>query len=105
MTLRKEVERRARSRREYCHSQTRFSTQTFALEHITPRSLGGLTVLENLALACQECNNHKYNRTQSARPRRTGSWDRRNLQTALDHFTAMAGAITQKTMPRRGNDR
>lgn len=68
MTLREEVERRARGRCEYCHSQARFSTQTFALEHITPRSRGGRTTLDNLALACQGCNNHKYNRTQSVDP-------------------------------------
>jgi len=68
MTLRDEVERRAHGRCEYCHSQARFSTQTFALEHITPRSRGGLTVSQNLALACQGCNNHKYNRTQSVDP-------------------------------------
>lgn len=68
MTLRDEVERRAHGRCEYCHSQARFSTQTFALEQITPRSRGGRTVSDNLALACQGCNNHKYNRTQSVDP-------------------------------------
>ena len=68
MTLREEVERRARGRCEYCHSQARFSTQTFALEHVIPRSRGGHTVTDNLALACQGCNNHKYNRTQWADP-------------------------------------
>ncbi len=27
------------------------------LDHLTPRSAGGRTVIENLALACQACNN------------------------------------------------
>ncbi|MEI6236551.1 MAG: HNH endonuclease [Planctomycetota bacterium] len=36
--------------------------QPFAIEHIRPRCHGGKTVLSNLALACQGCNNHKYNK-------------------------------------------
>ena len=68
MTLREVVERRARRRCEYCHSQARFSMQAFALDHITPRSRGGRTVPDNLALVCQGCNNHKYNHTQSVDP-------------------------------------
>ena len=37
-------------------------------EHIIPKSQGGKTTLENLALACQGCNNHKYNKTEGADP-------------------------------------
>jgi len=45
---------------EYCKSQAKFATQAFSVEHIIPRSRGGQTVIDNLALACQGCNNHKY---------------------------------------------
>lgn len=33
-----------------------------------PESLGGETTAENLALACQGCNNKKYNKTQALDP-------------------------------------
>lgn len=42
--------------------------QSFSAEHIVPRSQGGATALENLAFACQGCNNHKYNKTQGRDP-------------------------------------
>jgi hypothetical protein len=53
---------------EYCHSQARFAIQPFSVEHIVPRSQGGRTVLDNLALACQGCNNHKYTKTHGRDP-------------------------------------
>jgi 5-methylcytosine-specific restriction endonuclease McrA len=53
---------------EYCKSQARFATQSFSIEHIIPRQLGGETTLENLALACQGCNNHKYTKTEARDP-------------------------------------
>lgn len=33
-----------------------------------PRSTGGETTLDNLALSCQGCNNHKYCRTTATDP-------------------------------------
>ena len=59
---------RARGLREYCRSQERFATQGFSVEHIVPRQQGGRTVLRNLALACQGCNNHKYAKTEAGDP-------------------------------------
>jgi hypothetical protein len=53
---------------EYCLSQARFSTDSFSIEHIIPRSLNGPTELSNLALACQGCNNHKYNKIKGIDP-------------------------------------
>lgn len=38
---------RARGCCEYCRSQARFATQTFAAEHIIPRQAGGRTELDN----------------------------------------------------------
>jgi len=51
---------RARDCCEYCRSQTRFATQSFAIKHIIPRSRGGETHLDNLALSCEGCNGHKH---------------------------------------------
>lgn len=59
---------RARGCCEYCRSQARFSMQSFSVEHIEPRSQGGRTALDNLALACQGCNNYKYAKTEGRDP-------------------------------------
>ena len=64
-TRRLDVERRAQGRCEYCQSPAKYSPQSFSLDHIIPRGQGGETSLDNLALACQGCNNHQYNKTQS----------------------------------------
>ena len=52
----------------YCLSQERFATQAFSKEYIVPRSKGGPEDTDNLALACQGCNNHKYTRTEAMDP-------------------------------------
>jgi hypothetical protein len=62
--LRKTIVERAKGCCEYCQSQAKFATQTFSVEHIKPQSKGGKTTADNLALACQGCNNHKYNKTE-----------------------------------------
>jgi len=53
---------RARECCEYCYSQLRFTNLSFSIEHIIPKSQGGQTTLDNLALSCQSCNNHKYDK-------------------------------------------
>jgi hypothetical protein len=47
---------------EYCKSPANISSQPFVIEHIIAKSRGGSSMLSNLALACQGCNNHKYNK-------------------------------------------
>jgi hypothetical protein len=42
--------------------------QSFTVDHILPRSLGGAPETENLALACSGCNAHKYNKTEGPDP-------------------------------------
>lgn len=42
--------------------------QPFSVEHIAPRSRKGTSTAENLAFACQGCNNHKYTRTEATDP-------------------------------------
>lgn len=53
---------------EYCFSQATYSPQPFSVEHIVPISKGGKNDLDNLALACQGCNNFKYVKTQGLDP-------------------------------------
>jgi len=68
-TLSKQLKQRVAERGkhccEYCLSQARFATQSFSIEHIKPRSQGGKTALNNLALACQGCNAHKYTKIEA----------------------------------------
>jgi hypothetical protein len=41
---------------------------TFHIEHITPQSRGGRTLIDNLALACPACNLHKSDRVLAHDP-------------------------------------
>jgi hypothetical protein len=62
------IRERARGRCEYCQSPIGFSTEPFTAEHIHPRSRGGPTTLDNLALACTGCNGHKGVKIQAPDP-------------------------------------
>ena len=66
--LRQLVIDRAHGCCEYCYSQSRFSMQSFSVEHIRPVSKAGFSTEDNLALSCQGCNNHKYNKTDGYDP-------------------------------------
>lgn len=66
--LKQKVAERGKHCCEYCLSQARFATQSFSIEHIKPRSQGGDFTLDNLALACQGCNAHKYTKTEAYDP-------------------------------------
>jgi 5-methylcytosine-specific restriction endonuclease McrA len=46
---------------EYCHSPEKISASRFTIDHLQPRSLGGSDTEENLALACNRCNQNRYN--------------------------------------------
>ncbi len=65
---RKLVRERAEYLCEYCHSSEEASAALFAIDHITPQSLGGSDDAENLALACQRCNGYRYNFTTGIDP-------------------------------------
>jgi HNH endonuclease len=65
---RKIVIARAKQCCEYCYCQADFSPQSFSVEHITPRNRDGQTVLENLALSCQGCNNFKHIKSEGIDP-------------------------------------
>jgi hypothetical protein len=54
--LRKQVLQRDKHRCVYCGSAAT------AVDHVFPKSLGGLTVERNLVAACRPCNSHKGGR-------------------------------------------
>ena len=64
-----EVKKRADGRCEYCHAPQILIGQSFHIDHILPRSLGGKTVSLNLCLACAHCNIAKGNRVKARDPR------------------------------------
>jgi hypothetical protein len=54
-----EVRRRASGRCEYCHLPQSAFRRPFHIEHIVARQHGGMSRLDNLALACWNCNLRK----------------------------------------------
>ena len=56
---RKFVTERAESRCEYCCAPEIVTGESYHIEHITPRALGGADDLTNCALSCITCNGHK----------------------------------------------
>lgn len=52
---------RAEYRCEYCHAPEFAFNFAFEVEHIHPRSQGGDSSSENLALSCASCNGFKSN--------------------------------------------
>ena len=69
MSLRQTIEERARYRCSYCQSQMRILGASLTVDHIIPESLGGATTIENLCLACWDCNLLKSNRITAIDPR------------------------------------
>lgn len=57
------VEARAGGGCEYCRLLQAATGVTFHIEHLVPRSRGGRTVMNNLALSCPGCNMAKTDRT------------------------------------------
>jgi hypothetical protein len=65
---RAEVAARAGHRCEYCHLPTRGQVATFPIDHVTPKTVGGTTDVENLALTCPHCNAYKWTATDGPDP-------------------------------------
>jgi hypothetical protein len=53
------VRHRAQALCEYCHTAEQWQYVPFTVDHIMPLAQGGITALENLALACFHCNRRK----------------------------------------------
>jgi hypothetical protein len=66
--LRLEVAERSNYRCCYCLSQEDISGLKCTVDHIIPESLGGETEIDNLCLACWDCNLHKQNRISTIDP-------------------------------------
>jgi 5-methylcytosine-specific restriction endonuclease McrA len=60
---------RAGNRCEYCQLPTRGQLATFPIDHILPKSQGGSQELDNLALTCPHCNDHKWTGTEGIDPK------------------------------------
>ncbi len=57
--LRDRVWSRANSRCEYCQLPQAYTDAGHEIDHVIAEKHHGLTVIENLALSCFHCNNHK----------------------------------------------
>ena len=62
------IRHRAQRRCEYCRMSQSLQGATFHVEHIVPRSRGGSTTDENLALACPGCNLRKADQVAAVDP-------------------------------------
>ena len=100
---------------EYCLSQACYSATTFSIEHIKPISQGGGTELNNLALACQGCNNFKYTATEALDPLtgvraalynpREDSWSDHFVWTADGTFMLGTSKVGRATIERMKQNR
>jgi 5-methylcytosine-specific restriction endonuclease McrA len=85
-TLAREVRERAGNICEYCLLPQDSQEATFHIDHVVPRSRGGPTILDNLALACVTCSLRKAARHRVRDPHtgrsvplfnpRTDTWSR-----------------------------
>ena len=66
--LRQKVVRRAKKRCGYCLVSALITGVDLQIEHVWPTSQGGLTVEENLWLACAECHQRNGDRTSFVDP-------------------------------------
>jgi hypothetical protein len=65
---RRVVRERARHRCEYCHADERWQFIRFTTDHVLPQSAGGSDAIDNLALACRNCNERRGNRLEGRDP-------------------------------------
>ena len=63
------VKERAVGRCEYRHAPRILIGQTFHIDHILPRALGGTTASKNLCYVCAHCNIAKGSRAMARDPR------------------------------------
>jgi HNH endonuclease len=66
--LRDRVLAQAGYRCGYCRSSSAITGTGLEIDHLTPESLGGPTVEENLWAACRDCNNAKKARVEAIDP-------------------------------------
>jgi HNH endonuclease len=105
ISLQRRVRLRAGDRCEYCRLAQAGQEATFHVDHVVPRVAGGVTALENLALACVSCSLRKGARSLAIDPA-TGAATQLfhpRLHVWSDHFGADAsGEILGLTAVGRG---
>ncbi len=67
-TLRRQVQKRAGGRCEYCRTSERLTGYALEIDHIVPQAHGGDSTIANLCLACRRCNAHKSSRVYAPDP-------------------------------------
>jgi hypothetical protein len=67
--LRARIAIQARHRCGYCLTTESIVGMAMEIDHIAPKSLGGLTEEDNLWLACSQCNKRKTNRINAIDPK------------------------------------
>jgi HNH endonuclease len=66
--IQEQVRQRAKHLCEFCHANERWQYVKFTIDHLIPVSLGGSSGLDNLALACFNCNRYKTNKLSAVDP-------------------------------------
>lgn len=66
--LRGQITQLDQNRCAYCQTSEANSGIPLTVDHILPRARGGLTILENLCLACRTCNEYKSDSTEALDP-------------------------------------
>jgi len=93
--LHDEVVARAGNRCEYCQLSQLGQEATFHIDHVIPRSAGGPTEKDNLALACVSCSLRKWAK-QSAADTDSGEvvlLFNPRMQVWADHFRWDGGVV------------
>jgi hypothetical protein len=87
-SLRKAVAQRAKNICKYCRWLEEFSPDSFTVDHIQPRQMGGETNAENLAWSCAGCNGRKHTKTSQVDPETNQEVDlfHPRRQEWSDHF-------------------
>ena len=80
---------------EYCHADERWQFVRFTIDHVVPQSAGGTDDLENLALACRNCNERRGNRCEAPDSLTMETVAVFNPRTELwsDHFAWMSDRV------------
>lgn len=97
--LRQLVVTRAGGRCEYCGLSQECQEATFHIDHIVPKSAGGSSLAENLALACVSCSLRKEARRSAVDPmshRRVALYHPRRQRWG-DHFRWIGTRISGLT--------
>ncbi|MBI3760379.1 MAG: HNH endonuclease [Chloroflexi bacterium] len=66
--MRRQVRADAGGRCGYCRTAEHLTGTPLEIDHLIPESTGGLTIQDNLWLACHRCNEFKGDRTVATDP-------------------------------------